>query len=222
MNALCESPLTFNAILIWRDELNDGKIMLRDVIDLEATYGKEDSGTPSVVFESEEEFETADATEIPEEEFDDEDASYSVSVMEQAIKPQVLDMLDKIAKAYAPLRKLQERRVESAMAGDESTLVTSDTEYLEMRQNVTDLVMSLNLNNAMIDGLVEQLYAINRELISAEGKVMRFADVVKIKRKEFLDAYFGNELDPAWLDNFAVLLGLFKRAKKRQARQKKK
>jgi RNA polymerase primary sigma factor len=207
MNALCESPLTFNAILIWRDELNDGKIMLRDVIDLEATYGKEDSGTPSVVFESEEEFETADATEIPEEEFDDEDASYSVSVMEQAIKPQVLDMLDKIAKAYAPLRKLQERRVESAMAGDESTLVTSDTEYLEMRQNVTDLVMSLNLNNAMIDGLVEQLYAINRELISAEGKVMRFADVVKIKRKEFLDAYFGNELDPAWLDNMVVKKG---------------
>jgi RNA polymerase primary sigma factor len=85
--------------------------------------------------------------------------------------------------------------------------VTSDTEYLEMRQNVTDLVMSLNLNNAMIDGLVEQLYAINRELISAEGKVMRFADVVKIKRKEFLDAYFGNELDPAWLDNMVVKKG---------------
>src|SRR5216117_2347388 len=35
---LCESPLTFQAVIIWRDELNEGKVFLRDIIDLEATY----------------------------------------------------------------------------------------------------------------------------------------------------------------------------------------
>jgi RNA polymerase primary sigma factor len=199
MNALCESPLTFNAIMIWRDELNDGKIMLRDVIDLEATYGKEDATRE--VFEAEESFEAPEAPEITDEEFDEEDSNYSVSMMEQAIKPQVLDTLDRIAKAYAPLRKCQEKRVEAAMMGDDAMLQTFEVEYVRLRQEVTDLVMALHLNHTMIDGLVEQLYIINRELISAEGKILRLADAVKIKRQEFLNSYFGNELDPHWIEN---------------------
>ena len=40
---LCESPLTFQAIIIWRDELNDGKVLLRDIIDLDATYAGPDA-----------------------------------------------------------------------------------------------------------------------------------------------------------------------------------
>src|ERR1700685_528618 len=46
---LCESPLTFQAIIIWRDELNDGKVFLRDIIDLEATYaGPDAKKSPSI------------------------------------------------------------------------------------------------------------------------------------------------------------------------------
>jgi len=40
---LCESPLTFQAIIVWRDELNDGKVSLRDIIDLDATYAGPDA-----------------------------------------------------------------------------------------------------------------------------------------------------------------------------------
>ncbi|MEM6604011.1 MAG: RNA polymerase sigma factor RpoD [Pseudomonadota bacterium] len=208
MNALCESPLTFNAISIWRDELNDGKILLRDVIDLEATYGKEEDD--SSAFSDESDFESEDAEDISDESYDDDDddeIGYSVSAMEQAIKPQVLETLDKIAEAYTPLRKLQEKRVEAAMVGNEELIKEYEKEYNKLRQEVTDLVTSLHLNNAMIEALVDQLYSINRELISAEGKILRFADAVKIRRKEFLAAYFGNELDPSWLENMVESKG---------------
>lgn len=207
MNALCESPLTFNAILVWRDELNDGKIMLRDVIDLEMTYGKDGDGSPEGIFEDEIVFDSPDAEEVTDEEFEEDEVGYSVSAMEQAIKPQVLETLDKIAKVYAPLRKLQEKRVEIAMAGDESTLKEFNTEYFKLRGEVTELVTSLHLNNITIAMLVEDLYYINRELMSAEGKILRFADAVKIKRKEFLDSYLGNELDSAWLENMVQIKG---------------
>ena len=208
MNALCESPLTFNAILIWRDELNDGKILLRDIIDLEATYGK-DEGEDSAAFSDETDFDDSDAEDITDESFDDDEdeIGYSVSAMEQAIKPQVLETLDAIASTYQPLRKLQEKRVEAAMMGDTDTLDSLDKEYLKLRQEVTDLVTALHLNNAMIEALVDQLYAINKELMSSEGKIMRLADAVKIKRKEFLKEYLGHELDPAWLENMTEKKG---------------
>jgi RNA polymerase primary sigma factor len=54
ISGLCESPLTFQAIIIWRDELNEGKILLRDIIDLEATYaGPDAKAAPERIVEEE-------------------------------------------------------------------------------------------------------------------------------------------------------------------------
>jgi RNA polymerase primary sigma factor len=236
MDGLCENPLTFNAIMVWRDDLNDGKIMLRDVIDLDATFGKDgmpDSDNVSV-FDDETEFDTIDgdvddanrkkkkANDTPDtlegdtkdligdvplaldDDFDDEEENaYSISTMEQAVKPRILEILDKISEIYTPLRKLQEKRIEAAMINDEQELVNCEKKYLQLRAEVTDLVNSLHLNNIRIEFLVNQLFAINKELISAEGKILRLAESVKIKRSDFLSSYMTNELDPDWLDNVA-------------------
>ena len=208
MSGLCESPLTFNAILVWRDELNDGKILLRDIVDLEATFGKDEKGegfSEAEKFDEEdgEEQEGADSGDSgegeSEEDFYDETA-FSLSAMEQAIKPKVLETLDKIAEAYTPLRKLQEKRIEAALCGNDAMLESVNSEYLKMRAEVNELVTSLHLNNQRIESLVEQIYAINKELIGYEGRLLRLAESYKISRKDFLAAYHGNELDPNWLE----------------------
>ncbi len=226
MDGLCENPLTFNAIMVWRDELNDGKIMLRDVIDLDATFGKDGVNDAGIsVFDDETEFDetaidneknnkdtnTSDDADkelehddiAGDDDFDDEEGAFSVSSMEQAVKPRILEILDKISEIYTPLRKLQEKRVEAAMINDETELENCEKKYLQLRAEVTDLVNSLHLNNIRIEFLVDQLFAINKELISAEGKILRFAESVKIKRSDFLNSYLNNELDPDWLDNMA-------------------
>ena len=231
MDGLCENPLTFNAIMVWRDELNDGKILLRDVIDLEVTFGKDGMGDEPSLFDDEAEFDElaeedaqqknkknnndvptssappkeSESEPLPtDDDFDDdEEGAFSVSSMEQAVKPRILEILDKISEIYAPLRKLQEKRIEAAMINDEQELANCEKQYLKLRAEVTDLVNSLHLNNNRIEFLVNQLFAINKELISAEGKILRLAESVKIRRSDFLNGYFTNELDPDWLDNMA-------------------
>ncbi len=238
MDGLCENPLTFNAIMVWRDELNDGKIMLRDVIDLDATFGKDGVNDTVSIFDDETEFNetpidlenhdlekidlekpkkenhTADTPDTDskiiesddvanDDDFDDDEGAFSVSSMEQAVKPRILEILDKISEIYAPLRKLQEKRIEAAMVNNEKELENCEKKYLQLRSEVTDLVNSLHLNNIRIEFLIDQLFAINKELISAEGKILRLAESVKIKRQDFLNSYLTNELDPDWLDNMS-------------------
>lgn len=220
MDGLCDSPLTFNAIMVWRDELNDGKVMLRDVIDLEATFGKDgpsdnddntsfdesDFDKSAAEDEDKDNASQDDSDDSSDDEFDDEGA-YSISAMEQAVKPRILEILDKISEIYAPLRKLQGKRVEAAMVNDQQELENCEKQYLKLRAEVTDLVNSLHLHNIRIEYLVDQLFSINRELISAEGKILRLAESVKIRRKDFLNHYITNELDPDWLDNTAEKVG---------------
>ncbi len=210
MGGLCESPLTFEAILIWRDELNDGKILLRDIIDLEATYGKDDGVKQFVEGEDAELIEKDAPPLIPDEEEEDE-TSYSLSAMEQAVKPKVLETLDLIFQLYTPLRKLQERRVESALGGDNAALSDVEAEYSALRAQVTEAVMSLHINNHRIEALMEQLYSINKELIGCEGRLLRLAETFKISRNEFVTNYYGNEMNPDWLDFLTKKGGLWQK-----------
>ena len=233
ISGLCESPLTFQAIIIWRDELNEGKILLRDIIDLEATYAGPDAKTaPERPVEEElppppppvenrridprerraraaeaqrrrpggeygdvlspEDFDTPRIEEEPEE--DDEDVNVSLSAMEAELKPRVLETFDRIAKTYKSLRKLQDQEV-----GEKTELSQSQSRrYRKLREEIIEDVKSLSLNQARVEALVEQLYDINKRLISLEGKLMRLAESYRIPRDVFLREYQGEELDPNW------------------------
>ncbi|MFO1089175.1 MAG: RNA polymerase sigma factor RpoD [Hyphomicrobiales bacterium] len=232
IQGLCESPLTFQAIIIWRDELNEGKILLRDIIDLEATYaGPDAKAAPAQPIEvrpearpenrridprdrrqraaeaqrrsprpggeygdvlSPEDFDAPRVEEEPEE--DDEESNVSLSAMEAELKPRVLETFDRIAKQYKSLRKLQDQEV-----GEKTALSTSQSRrYKKLRDEIIEDVKSLSLNQARIDALVEQLYDINKRLISYEGKLMRLAESYRIPRDVFLAEYQSQELDPNW------------------------
>jgi RNA polymerase primary sigma factor len=206
---LCESPLTFQAIIIWRDELNDGKVLLRDIIDLEATYaGPEGKGGPKTGDEVEAaEPGIAPAVDgeaveppIPEGDLDEDDMenNVSLSAMEAELKPKVLETFDRIADAYKKLRRLQDQNVESKLQN--TTLSPAqERKYKKLKDDIVVDVKSLSLNQNRIDALVEQLYDINKRLMSNEGRLMRLAESYRVAREDFLKNYQGSELDPKWL-----------------------
>ena len=213
---LCESPLSFQAIIIWRDELNEGNILLRDIIDLEATYAgpeakqaptiqrpadgteirKQEEPKAPVKAEGEEGEEGEAATEEDDEEDDDENA-LSLAAMEAELKPAVIETIDTIADTYKKLRRLQDQLVEKAL-DNKSLSPAQDRRYKELHDTLVSSVKSLSLNNNRIESLVEQLYAINKKLVSLEGKLLRLAESHGVGREDFLKEYYGSELDPNW------------------------
>ncbi|MBM2577822.1 RNA polymerase sigma factor RpoD [Jannaschia sp. Os4] len=214
---LCESPLTFQAITIWRDELLAEEILLRDVIDLETTFSgqmEEDEPTPVVgaaapandnkATDSKPELD-ADGNPIAKDDDEDEDdgANLSLAAMEAALKPRVLETLDDIAEAYARLADMQDLRISATLNEDDSFSKGAEEEYQSLRSEIVEQVNSLHLHNNRIEALIDQLYGINRRIMSIDSATVKLADQARINRREFVDAYRGRELDPTWLDEMS-------------------
>ncbi len=218
---LCESPLTFQAITIWRDELLSEDILLRDVIDLDTTFGRtmgeegEDEGVAVVAGVNTAGGETAtaekksaepelDADGNPiasdDDDDDDEQANMSLAAMEAALKPRVLEILDVIARDYATLSDIQDQRMSATLNEDDSFSDNDEGVYQKLRSEVVELVNELHLHNNRIEALVDQLYGINRRIMSIDSSMVKLADQARINRHEFVEAYRGYELDPTWLE----------------------
>jgi RNA polymerase primary sigma factor len=256
---LCESPLTFQAIIIWRDELNEGKIFLRDIIDLEATYAGPDAknnmnpqiigappgadgqpaaegegataeavgatqGAPAHVAppaappsptpfrpqpaagsegdgDEKDPGEAAAEADMDDDEFENQ---MSLAAIEAELKPKVVETFDKIADNYKKLRRLQEQDIANQLQS-ESLSPSQERKYKKLKDEIIVEVKSLRLNQARIDSLVEQLYDINKKLVSFEGRLMRLADSHGVARDDFLRNYQGSELDPRWLNRVSKL-----------------
>ncbi len=208
---LCESPLTFQAIIIWREELEAGKVLLRDIIDLEATYaGPEGKNAAKPATQQELAPSTAPrtppaalgedgvASEETFEEEDDLENSVSLSAMESELKPKVLETFACIADTYKKLRRLQDQNVENKLK-NETLTPAQERKYKALKKEIVADVKSLSLNQNRIEALVEQLYDINKRLIGYETKLLRLADAQGVAREDFLDKFHGSELDPKWI-----------------------
>jgi RNA polymerase primary sigma factor len=238
---LCESPLTFQAIIIWRDELNEGKIFLRDIIDLEATYAGPEAkagvaliappegaasgeapaqNTPSHVAPPSAPAQPtpfrpaqrgAPAPEAPSEsaaegDMDDDEFEnqMSLAAIEAELKPKVVETFDKIASEYKKLRKLQEQDIANQLQ-NETLSPSQERKYKKLKDEIIVEVKSLRLNQARIDSLVEQLYDINKRLVTFETRLVRLSDSHGVARDDFLKNYQGSELDPRWLNRVSKL-----------------
>jgi RNA polymerase primary sigma factor len=265
---LCESPLSFQAVIIWRDELNEGKVFLRDIIDLEATYAGPDAkqvapgvppgGDPNALgpngmpaanmpgghmpgghapgghggfvpqhmqaasppsappaatpfkpqmaapgapgAEGSEEIPLSDA-DLDE---DDMENSMSLAAIEAELKPKVLETFDNIADSFKRLRRLQEQDIHNKLHSETLT-PSQERKYKKLKEEIIQEVKSLRLNQARIDALVEQLYDINKRLVSHEGRLMRLSESHGVTRDDFLRNYQGSELDPRWLNRVSKL-----------------
>ena len=215
IRGLCESPLTFEAMMVWRDELINERILLRDLIDLEATYGAENPPPEPKPKDEEDEADEAKAEGeegATDDDEDDEDdaAAMSMSAMEAELREGVLAKLDEIADGFGRYRKLQDKLVGRRLEGKDLT-PKAQAEYDELSNNIVDSLKTIHINNARIEALVEQLYAINKKLMGLEGKLMRMADAHGVPRKEFLENYFGHELEPEWGERVKALSAKWKR-----------
>ncbi|MEQ8936208.1 MAG: sigma-70 family RNA polymerase sigma factor, partial [Amphiplicatus sp.] len=210
IRALCESSLTFEAITVWRDELNEGRVLLRDIIDLDATYGggpeaRPDMTQPDVAARvNKEEAEKLETAEDDEDEFDE--GAMSLSAMEAELRDGVMKTFEDISDDYKKLRRLQDIMIEEQLKGED--LSASQTRrFKKLQKDIVERVRSVRLNNQRIEALVEQLYDINRRLMALEGKLVRLADTHGVNRREFLTEYIGSELDPEWFDRISAKKG---------------
>src|SRR5262245_26956725 len=243
---LCESPLSFQAIIIWRDELNEGKVFLRDIIDLEATYAGPDAkqGAPAVpggegapgvpgnggthqplqavsppsappaatpfkpaAAAAGDGEEGSEENQIPESDLDEDDLenSMSLAAIEAELKPKVLETFDTIANESKRLRPRQEQDLHNKLHSTGSLTPSQERKYKKLKEEIIQQVKSLRLNQARIDALVEQLYDINKRLVSHEGRLLRLADSHGVVREDFVKNYQGSELDPRWLNRVSKL-----------------
>jgi RNA polymerase primary sigma factor len=206
IGGLCESPLTIRAILKWHEELKNGRRLLRDIIDLEATQGGGAAGgaaAAATAAETNPEVMEGDAETPPPGEFDpeadEEGAALSLSALEEKLKPDVIAQFEAIEAAYEKLHKLQEKRLEGLNEGRKPS-PQIEKKYEAQRHEMVELVEKVHLNNARIEDLVEQLRAINHRLMHIDGALLRAAEGCKVSREEFLREYRGHELDPGWLE----------------------
>jgi RNA polymerase primary sigma factor len=221
---LCESPLTFQAITIWREELLSEDILLRDVIDLEATFGNqldgEEDGVESVLDpskinsagetpgKSDEPEYDADGNPISSDDDDEDDQSnMSLAAMEAALKPRVLETLERIATDYERLSEMQDSRISATLNESDRFSASEEETYQSLRYEIVQLVNELHLHNNRIEALIDQLYGINRRIMQIDSSMVKLADQARINRREFIDEYRGYELDPNWLDRMAEKSG---------------
>jgi RNA polymerase primary sigma factor len=222
IGALCESPLTMRAVVHWRDSLVEGKMLLRDIIDLDATLG----GAPGAAAEGAEagaeEGEPADGAEREGEPAaeangeaqegesgdagDGDENNLSLAAMESQLKPQVLETFDKIATVYKRMHRMQEKRQEALHTGKSFSPV-SERHYQKLKAELIQQLEGVRLNNQRIEQLVHQLYELNRKLTQGEGKLLRLAESCGVKREDFLSKYQGREVDPRWRSRVGRLTG---------------
>ena len=227
---LCESPITFNAIIDWSSALNEGTIQLREIIDLDAMLSKdptpeqveadEEGGeisekTAGPSFKEEEEPEEAPAEEEDEDSMterraprpsddDDEDNTLSLAQMEEQLKPAALEKFAAITSLYRKFSKVQGIRLLALSVGDDFP-ASEERKYQKLREELTAEVESVKFHGAKIEYLVDQLYAFNRRLTALGGQMLRLAERHKVPRKAFLDSYVNHELDEGWIEKVATI-----------------
>ena len=248
IKGLCESALTFEAIMIWREELEEGEILLRDIIDLDTMYNRsigniqEDRSALAVrrekIEKGELEAQEGDLeplseerkTKLPvrnyapgekqiddDEEDEDDKTNLSMAGMEAALREDIMERLDRISQDFGRFQKLQQMLIRSRLSGKKMRKPQAE-EYDAIQEQIITEIKDLQLNNARIDALIDQLYTINRRFISLEGKLMRLADGNGVPREDFLTAYLGSELNPNWVEEMASRSDAWDRFLKREAR----
>ena len=247
IKGLCESALTFEAIMVWREELEEGRILLRDIIDLDTTYNRaigniqEDRSQAAVRREKIEKGEL-EATEedlaqkfdngktkieinrnykegekpIDDDEDEEEDkTNLSMANMEAALRDDIMAKLDRISQDFGRFQKLQQMLIRSRLSGKKMRRPQFE-EFEQIQTEIIEEIKSLRLNNARIEALIDQLYAINKRFISLEGRLMRLADGNGVPRQEFLKSYLGSELNPKWLEEMEGTSDAWTRFAKRE------
>ncbi|MCI5061053.1 MAG: RNA polymerase sigma factor RpoD [Alphaproteobacteria bacterium] len=211
IGGICESPLAIESLIAWYDSLQKGDILLREVIDLDATYSDgpdEENNRPKPVVKKDDDDDDSEQKSSSEEgeggeeggssDDDNDEDNLSLAAMEEELKPQVFAVFAKIKRTYKKIQTVQKDRIEAIQKGKEPSAPTNK-KYEKLKGDMVKLMDEVKLHNARIEQLVGALYKVNKELVTQEGKLLRMALDCKVKRESFLENYYGSEMDPKWL-----------------------
>ncbi len=224
INGLCESPLTFQAISIWRNELLNEEIMLRDVIDLETTFTEigdsneldaeikkldiDESAETLKPIKNQQENQNVlapDETKNDEGEEEEDAINVSLAAMEHSLTPHILNILADIDNKYIKLKELEKKRMKATFDTSKRFSSKDENKYQNLKTSIALLLNSLNFHNNRIEALIDQLYGINKAITNVDSAFVKISDKARINRKEFIKEYKGSELDEAWLDRVSKL-----------------
>ena len=216
IGGICESPLAIESIIAWHEALEKEDILLRDVIDLETTYTQGQDVDPEsdpealegADDEDEDDKEKTEGEEGESSDGDSEDDAVAMSLvaMEEEVAPAVYEIFNNIKKAYKKMSAVTAQRIETLMAGKPADEKVRK-KYYKLKDEMVELMNSVNLHPARIVQLLDRLYTTNRNLVAIEGQMMRMAVDAKVKREDFLENYYGREMDPKWMADAAKLKG---------------
>ncbi len=201
IGGICEAPLAIQSIIAWYEHLKTNSILLREVIDLEAMYGSDEPGGEKKSAGKTEDFDDEPAEADGESEDGDEGA-LTLSAMELSIQPKVFEMFEAIKKTWSKMSKVQNERLAIIQTGKQPD-EKLDKKYKDLRNEMMKHMNDVSLNPARIDQLIQHLYQANRELVTTEGRILRLAVESGVNREEFLESYYGSELDPKWIKSAA-------------------
>ncbi|WP_184250123.1 RNA polymerase sigma factor RpoD [Novosphingobium chloroacetimidivorans] len=219
---LCESPLTFHAIIQWSEALDSGEMQLREILDLDAMHSAEPApeamlaevdgeisqATAGPSYKEDDEEAEPQSSEGGDEDAaergagktaeDEEDSTLNLAQLEAALRDDALAKFAQITEVFRAFEKLQRQRLDAMGSGIELPRL-GEQQYQQLREDLTALVESVKFHASKTEYLIDSLYELNRRLMTLGGKMLRLAERHKIKRAEFLDAYVGRELDDGWL-----------------------
>ncbi len=223
IGAICESPMTIRSIINWKDAIKDGTMLLRDIVDLEATYDMSDISDSKLedtlkLIESGENDKkdennsnnknkdkiTEDNNEDDQQQQDDDDDDDSLNVslaaMEEKLKPKVLNDFNDITKLFKKLQKHSQELI-NADKKNEKNYNSLEKKYVKIQKEMVAAMKAVHFNSTTIEALMEALYELNKKLLLREGKMLRMATNAGVKREDFIEQYLNFNFEKNWIQS---------------------
>ena len=219
IGAICESPMTIRSIINWKDAIKDGTMLLRDIVDLEATYDMSDISDSKLedtfkLIESggdekednkkkdDSESKTEENNDVDQQQEEDEDDSLNVSLaaMEEKLKPKVLNDFNDITKLFKKLQKHSQELI-NADKKNEKNFISLEKKYLKIQKDMVAAMKAVHFNSNTIEALMEALYELNKKLLLREGKMLRMATSAGVKREDFVSQYLNFNFEKNWIQS---------------------
>ncbi len=218
IGAICESPMTIRSIINWKDAIKDGTMLLRDIVDLEATYDMSDISDSKLedtlkLIESggddkeddkkkkDKKESTEENTEEQQQDDDDDDSlNVSLAAMEEKLKPKVLNDFNDITKLFKKLQKHSQEFI-NADKKNEKNYASLEKKYLKIQKEMVAAMKAVHFNSTTIEALMEALYELNKKLLLREGKMLRMATSAGVKRDDFIDKYLNFNFEKNWIQS---------------------
>ncbi|MCH9845819.1 MAG: RNA polymerase sigma factor RpoD [Alphaproteobacteria bacterium] len=218
IETLARSPLTTQTMSGWYDDIINGTISLRDIVDLPACWQllpeEKRQEYENLLATDPEKFtanlpQDADAVqiesgiieeiieEIVEEEAEESDIPIPLTVLEDMLREPIMSVIDIITEKFNDMRLVQNERLE-LLLDNKPDLPKLKAKYEAIRHEIGELMMKFCLNHHTVEKLTEDMLKIYRDIVTIDGKLARKAIECGVKAPDFRKIYLGNELKNNW------------------------